>query len=552
MDLDLQTISQESSPFNLLDHIHVNNGLAHEYVDMPMACGLCGRTLLLEDEVYSDLQNVSICDDCKFLLLEDFGTTAHNSLRRRLSGRRRLINGSSDTIENFSQQFSQIINLARHIEPDHEDVRVDTDPYVMVPQPSSTHTTPSGSRRWRRLFSDTENDGFNSDSLYGESESNVSAGLYRIYHGDSDAISFTSYEGDSGASVDGHTYFDPDMYVQSLERSDIDSDSDIDPMHAGIVHWNSDEHGIEDDGWGEVDADANTVRPQEIGAHIDSSASSDHFVERIRTDSSEFEGMIRRRIREVRDLQIPSIHMSLEEFSEAPHNGNSGDYLDAREFEEFLEHLAETDNSRRGAPPAAVSFIDNLPLVVICDDHQKPDGLICAICKDLLMIGTEVNQLPCFHLYHPSCILPWLSARNTCPLCRYELPTDDIDYERGKRNANHRVVISEIQEQEDSDDSSSVTTYTSEMYEAQDFAATLENVGIAGDLSRTNGRRGGWLYLAAAPIVSLAGIVFVLWLGNPLVRGRRPAGHHGSPPQPIHTSGPFPRNQQEKRWCWWF
>lgn len=549
MELDLQTISQEINHFDLLDH--TNNSLANDRVDMPVACGLCGRTLSLEDDVNSGLQNVSICGDCKFLLLEDFGTPAHNTFRRRPPGR--SINGSSGSIENFSEQFSQLINLARHIDPEHEDARGDNGSNVMVLQPTSSRTTPNGSSRWRRIFSDTESDGFNSDLYYGESESNVSAGAYRVYHGDIDAISFSTFEGDSGASVDdGHTYFNTNIFVRSMERSDIDSDTDIDPMHAGIIRWNSDEHEVEDGVWGEVDAEENTVRLQEFEAH-DSMAGSNYFVERSRTDSSEFEGMIRRRIREVRDLQIPSIPLSMEVFSEASYSG--GDYLDSEGFEEFLDHLAETDNSRRGAPPTAVSFIDSLPLLVISDEHQKPDGVACAICKDLLMIGSKVNQLPCFHLYHPSCILPWLSARNSCPLCRYELPTDDRDYERGKRHASHRIVISEIEQLEDRDDISSVTTDMSEIDEAQDFVDTLVDVGPAADLSHANGRREGWFFLAAAPIVGLAGIVLVLLLGNPLAGRRGSNGQsnfHGWPQQPIHHSGSCPRNQREKRWWWWF
>ncbi|KAL2899727.1 E3 ubiquitin-protein ligase RING1-like [Bienertia sinuspersici] len=534
MELDLQTTSQESSHYNFLDHI--NNGVANDQPDMPVTCVLCGRTLLLEDEVNSSVQSVSFCDDCKFLLLEDFGTPVHSSLRRRLPDRR-SINGSFDSVENFSQQFSQIINLARH-EPDQGDVRGDTDPNAMGMQQASSRTTPNGSNRWRRVFSDTESDGFNTDSFYGDSESNVSVG----------GISFSTYDGDSVTSVDGHTLFDRDIYIQSMERSDIDSDTDIDPMHAGVVHWNSDEYEAEDSEWGEVD-----VRPQDIGAHIDSSAGSDYFVEHSR-NSFEFEGMISQRLREIRDLQNARVLMNIEHLGDTPHGGNSGDYLDALGFEDFLEHFSETDNSRRGAPPAAISFIDNLPLVIISDEHQKHDGLACAICKDLLMIGTEVNQLPCFHLYHPACILPWLSARNSCPLCRYELPTDDRDYDWSKLNASPGTVISQIQQQQDTDDSS-VATDLIDIDEAQNFAATIEDVVPAAELSHTNGRRRGWFLLAAAPIVSLAGIVFVLWLSNPLAGRRGLTGQsnlHGWLPQPIQTPGSCPRNQQEKRWWWWF
>lgn len=517
MDGDLQNVPQHLSRADLNDHI--DNDLTMDHVDMPAACGLCGRSVPLEADISSYIRSLSICGDCKFLLLEDFGTPSRYSYHRRLQRRRRRSTyGSSESIEDlFSQQFSQIINLARHIEPEHEDLSRDTDPNSSFLQPPSVLTTPDGSRRWRRVTSDAESDGFNSDSFYGESESNVSFSAYRISHVDSDAASFSAYGGDSDASVDAPPFFSTDIFAQSMERSDVDSDSDIDPMHAGAVRWSSDDHeDVEDDNpWG-VDAEETTVGLAETGAYV------------------------RRNY-----LRHRTAH--------SPYLANPGDYLDARGFEEFLEHLAQDDTSRRGAPPAAASFVDSLPLTVISEEHQKSEGLACAICKDLLTIGTEVNRLPCLHLYHPSCILPWLSARNSCPLCRYELPTDDIDYELEKHNGG-RMIITQIQQQDGVDDSSSVTSDASEMNYSQELGNMLGNEGTAANLPHNDGRRGRWLFLAAAPLVGLMGVVLVLWLGNSFTGGIHHAGPHNLHrlhPQRIPTSDSGSRNQRVRRW-WWF
>lgn len=559
MDEDSPSIPQYLLHSDLPDHI--NSDLAGDNSEISAACGFCGRSLSSEADINSNLRTVSICGDCKFLLLEDYGNPSHESHQRRPSRRRRrLTYGSSESIEDlFSQQFTEIIHLARHIEPEHEYPSRDIDRSSSYHQPTSTHTTPDGSRRWRRVISDAESDGLTSDSFYGESESNVSfGGAYRVSYVDSDAVSFSGYGGDSDASVDGPAFLDTDIFAQSMGRSDIDSDSDIDPMHAGVVQWNFDDHeDEEDDNEWEVDGDENAGGPTEIGAHnIDISGGNDPLIRQRRPYSPEFEGVIRWRMREGRGFEIPSILTSMEDSGGgSPYLPNDqGDYLDARGFEEYLEHLVENDSSRRGAPPASASFVDSLPLIVISEDHQKEsEGLACAICKDLLTSGTEVNRLPCLHLYHPSCILPWLSARNSCPLCRYELPTDDIDYELGKRNSS-RMIISQIQEQDGRDDNSSISTDASEMDADRELGGMLRNVGPTGDSSNNGGRRGRWLFLAAAPIVGLMGVVLVLWLGNSLSGGVGQTVQHDLPrqhPQGIRTSDLDPRNQRVRRW-WWF
>mmetsp|Transcript_26575 Transcript_26575/g.37333 ORF Transcript_26575/g.37333 Transcript_26575/m.37333 type:complete len:307 (+) Transcript_26575:699-1619(+) len=107
-----------------------------------------------------------------------------------------------------------------------------------------------------------------------------------------------------------------------------------------------------------------------------------------------------------------------------------------------------------GPPPASEECIENLPHMLWTADYllalEKDGGddkdeshgnnlhdtttipKTCEICCDDFEVNTEVTRLPCGHIFHGPCVTEWLQRHCTCPVCRYELVTDDESYEPGR------------------------------------------------------------------------------------------------------------------------
>jgi len=79
-------------------------------------------------------------------------------------------------------------------------------------------------------------------------------------------------------------------------------------------------------------------------------------------------------------------------------------------------------------------------------------------CREDLQVGEEVQIMPCNsnHVYHPDCLAPWLKAHNSCPVCRFELPTDDMAYETKKER--------DQREAEDSKGAANAVSHTDFLY----------------------------------------------------------------------------------------
>jgi hypothetical protein len=100
-------------------------------------------------------------------------------------------------------------------------------------------------------------------------------------------------------------------------------------------------------------------------------------------------------------------------------------YMSEDEESESAFDESEYEDSDHGPPPTAKSAIENLATRVICHDQVVSGDAICSICRDMIPLDEAAKELPCKHFYHRKCITEWLNIRNFCPLCKYEMPTDD-------------------------------------------------------------------------------------------------------------------------------
>ncbi|WRX31879.1 zinc finger protein [Theobroma cacao] len=98
-------------------------------------------------------------------------------------------------------------------------------------------------------------------------------------------------------------------------------------------------------------------------------------------------------------------------------------------FDRLLEQLSQIEITGLGQPenpPASKSAIESMPTIQISSTHVCSETH-CAVCKEPFELGTEAREMPCKHIYHEDCIIPWLSLRNSCPVCRHEMPSDRIE-----------------------------------------------------------------------------------------------------------------------------
>lgn len=115
--------------------------------------------------------------------------------------------------------------------------------------------------------------------------------------------------------------------------------------------------------------------------------------------------------------------------------------IDLLETSLYTQH--EEDSNKEDIPAAQPSenSIEQQTLPVPPGSHTRYSQTTCPIClDDFIPNTTTVRSLPCHHIYHPSCIDPFLRANSSlCPLCKTRvLPSNSI-YQVSEPITNYMV-----------------------------------------------------------------------------------------------------------------
>jgi len=88
---------------------------------------------------------------------------------------------------------------------------------------------------------------------------------------------------------------------------------------------------------------------------------------------------------------------------------------------EMLQALEARENEAQLGAPAGTKFVQALLAAERTYGEAfgvTGDSSECTVCLDPFKPTDLVVGLPCRHLYHQTCVLPWLQQHNTCPDCR--------------------------------------------------------------------------------------------------------------------------------------
>jgi hypothetical protein len=129
-------------------------------------------------------------------------------------------------------------------------------------------------------------------------------------------------------------------------------------------------------------------------------------------------------------------------------NGRRSDQAAASAPRQIVEHADVPTLETRGTPSASKNAISDLIHLRLRAPRleEREISMECLVCAEDCQNGDIVTTLPCGHIFHSACVVKWLGLNCTCPTCRFELPTDDLEYEEERKPRMKERIPTPLQE----------------------------------------------------------------------------------------------------------
>jgi len=106
-----------------------------------------------------------------------------------------------------------------------------------------------------------------------------------------------------------------------------------------------------------------------------------------------------------------------------PHNSNNNDLAEIKliYYTSFLSvlsiilYIRKLMNNQQNVMEI---HVDPIPHVIIVQ------GTMCTICAEVIENTDTIYNLRCQHIFHTSCLEPWLERSQTCPNCRVPIQSN--------------------------------------------------------------------------------------------------------------------------------
>jgi len=116
-------------------------------------------------------------------------------------------------------------------------------------------------------------------------------------------------------------------------------------------------------------------------------------------------------------------------------------------FQVFFQ-MQQDNEQQVHTRPTANAVLHSAPTVKVTEYDLENGSDECSVCLEKFALDESALRIPCGHLFHQDCVRKWLQSSNQCPVCRYELPTDDAEYEQGRceraRNQKPRLKAQDL------------------------------------------------------------------------------------------------------------